>query len=136
MNVPDKRRLYGEAHRVLVPGGRLAMHEIIAGPVQPIHFPVPWAPDASISFLPNEDELRECLGESRFRLLSWSDVTEASLVWFRERVGRPEAEDSRLGLHLLLRDAFRPAFENQVVNLEELRLIVVMALLESAQTTC
>jgi SAM-dependent methyltransferase len=43
MNIADKERLYGEIHRVLRPGGRLALHEILAGPVSPIHFPVPWA---------------------------------------------------------------------------------------------
>ena len=43
MNIADKRRLYSEARRVLKDGGRLAIWDIIAGPRQPIHFPVPWA---------------------------------------------------------------------------------------------
>ena len=43
MNIADKGRLYAEIHRVLRPDGRLAMHEMLAGPVSPIHFPVPWA---------------------------------------------------------------------------------------------
>jgi MPBQ/MSBQ methyltransferase len=41
MNIADKERLYREIHRILRPGGRLALHEIMAGPIQPIHFPVP-----------------------------------------------------------------------------------------------
>ncbi len=51
MNIADKARLYAEVRRVLRPAGRLAFHEIMAGPVQPIHFPVPWAHEPAISFL-------------------------------------------------------------------------------------
>jgi ubiquinone/menaquinone biosynthesis C-methylase UbiE len=43
MNIPDKPALYRHAHGLLRPGGRLAMHEIVAGPAGPPHFPVPWA---------------------------------------------------------------------------------------------
>jgi sarcosine/dimethylglycine N-methyltransferase len=35
MNIADKERLYAEIQRVLRPGGRLALHEILAGPVSP-----------------------------------------------------------------------------------------------------
>jgi ubiquinone/menaquinone biosynthesis C-methylase UbiE len=44
MNIADKRRLYAEARRVLVPGGRLALWDVTAGPGGPLHLPVPWAP--------------------------------------------------------------------------------------------
>jgi hypothetical protein len=43
MNIADKGRLYGEIHRVLRPGGRPALHEILAGPVSPIYLLAPWA---------------------------------------------------------------------------------------------
>ena len=43
MNIADKARLYQEIHRVLRPGGRLALHEILTGLTSPIPFPVPWA---------------------------------------------------------------------------------------------
>ena len=51
MNIADKERLYAETQRVLRPGGRLALHEILAGPVSPIHFPVPWARDPDLGSL-------------------------------------------------------------------------------------
>ena len=40
MNIADKERLYLGFHRVLRPGGRLAFQEPMAGPVQPLIFPV------------------------------------------------------------------------------------------------
>ena len=43
MNIEDKPRLYGEMFRVVKPGGRLLLYDIVSGPGGPIHFPVPWA---------------------------------------------------------------------------------------------
>ena len=51
MNIADKERLYAEFYRVVPPGGRLAIQEPIASPVQPIIFPIMWAQDESTSFL-------------------------------------------------------------------------------------
>ena len=46
MNIADKERLYAGFHRVLRPGGLLALQEPMAGPVQPVIYPVMWARDA------------------------------------------------------------------------------------------
>jgi ubiquinone/menaquinone biosynthesis C-methylase UbiE len=51
MNIPDKGQLYSEVHRVLRPGGRYVFREIMAGAVQPLRFPVPWAREAALSFV-------------------------------------------------------------------------------------
>ena len=61
MNIQDKRRLYAEIRRVLRPGGTYAFHEVFAGPVQPLHFPVPWASGADMNFLVTPSEAREFL---------------------------------------------------------------------------
>src|SRR5205823_12787688 len=51
MNIADRDRLYAEMRRVLVPGGRLALQEIAAGPGGEPFYPAPWADDKSIRFL-------------------------------------------------------------------------------------
>jgi len=56
MNIPDKARLYAGFARAVRPGGLLALQEPMAGPVQPILFPVMWARDAGASFLRRPDE--------------------------------------------------------------------------------
>lgn len=125
MNIEDKGRLYGEAYRVLRSGGRLATYEIVAGPVQPIHFPVPWATEPELSFLVPAASLRSLIEQAGFRRLDFRDKSQEALAWFRERLAAAPAAPPPLGLHLLLGARFRPAFANILRNLEEQRIEVV-----------
>jgi SAM-dependent methyltransferase len=134
MNIADKERLYGEIHRVLRSGGRLALHEIMAGPRSPIHFPVPWAREASMSFLRPASVIRDLLAGRGFRERAWRDVSAPSLEWFRRRreAARAAAAPPPLGIHLLLGADFGAMFDNQVRNLEEDRIAVIQAVWERA----
>ncbi|HVA25935.1 MAG TPA: methyltransferase domain-containing protein [Chloroflexota bacterium] len=132
MNIANKDRLYDEAHRVLRPRGRLAMHEVVAGPVEPACYPVPWAVDESTSFLLPQAQLRTLIARFGFRELAWQDTTAASLEWFK-RVALPplpQASPPPLGLHLLLGDTAAAMLRGQALNLEERRLEVVQAVFE------
>ena len=73
MNIADKARLYAEIHRVLRPGGRLALHEILAGPDAPVYFPVPWARDPAISFLASPEATRAAITGAGFHPLAWEE---------------------------------------------------------------
>lgn len=75
MNIADKERLYAGFHRVLRPGGLLALQEPMAGPVQPLLYPVMWARDASTTFLRPPAEMRAVIEGAGFRLRAWDDVT-------------------------------------------------------------
>jgi SAM-dependent methyltransferase len=75
MNIAAKERLYAGFHRVLRPGGRLALQEPMAGPVQPPIFPMMWARDASTSFLGTPVEMRALIEAAGFRVRAWEDVT-------------------------------------------------------------
>jgi SAM-dependent methyltransferase len=127
MNVEDKGQLYREAHRVLRPAGRLALHEIMAGARSPIHFPVPWARDPGASFLGDPEAIRALLGAVGFEELTWADVSAPAVAWFRERLARAVAAPPPLGLHLLLGEDFGVMFANQARNLEEDRIRVIQA---------
>ena len=75
MNIADKERLYAGFHRVLRPGGLLALQEPMAGPVQPLLYPVMWARDASTTFLRTPAEMRAVIEGAGFRARAWDDVT-------------------------------------------------------------
>lgn len=134
MNIADKARLYAEMHRVLRPVGRLAFHDIMAGPVQPISFPVPWARDPAISFLLPPEAVRALLIDTGFKEVGWIDTTAMSVAWFQQRSASQRSRGSvpPLGLHLLLGAEFGEMFRNQVRNLEEHRIAVIQGVFERA----
>ena len=131
MNIADKERLYKEIHRVLRPGGRLALYEIMAGPTSPIHLPVPWARDPSISHLQPPEAIHSLIATTGFTGLSWVDETAAATQWFQQRLSAMASEDPPpLGLRLLLGPDFGEMLRNQALNLSEGRICVVQAVFE------
>jgi ubiquinone/menaquinone biosynthesis C-methylase UbiE len=131
MNVEDKACLYAEAYRVLRPGGRLVFHEVMAGSVQPVHFPVPWARDPALSFLRPAAEVRSLLRRTGFVEVVWEDVTAWSRDWIRARNERvAAAAPSPLGIHLLLGADSRAMSANSLRNLEEGRVTIVRAIFD------
>jgi len=126
MNIADKPRLYAEMRRVLIPGGRLAIYDILAGEGGNVHFPVPWAREPGISHLISPQQLRAHLEGLGFEILRWQDTTEQGRSWFRRLSERTARQGSpRLGLHLLLGADFRLMAQNQLRNLEEGRIALI-----------
>ncbi|MGZ8763371.1 MAG: class I SAM-dependent methyltransferase [Acidimicrobiia bacterium] len=123
MNIADKARLFSEMRRVVKPGGRLAFFDILAGPEQPIHFPVPWADDGSVSFLVTADATRRLVTEAAFDVRVWADVTEEAKQFYAA-LSAAAPTPTPLGLHLLIPDLPTKG-ANLRRNVEEQRIIVV-----------
>ncbi|HEY8694525.1 MAG TPA: methyltransferase domain-containing protein [Chloroflexota bacterium] len=130
MNIEDKQRLYEEVQRVLRPGGRLAMHEVTAGPGLPALYPTPWADDESASFLMPQAQLRKLIAAAGLRELAWQDVTEPSLEWFKRVAPAAGTPVPPLGMHLLLGEQAPAMMRGEVRNLREHRVEVVQAVFE------
>lgn len=128
MNVADKAGFYGELARVLRPGGQLVFHDILAGSEPDLHFPVPWAGEASISHLVDPETLRGLLDGLGLTALHWEDRTDESIAFFRTVLERVRDEGwMPVGLHLLMGDDAATKFGNVLRNLEEGRVRVVQA---------
>jgi MPBQ/MSBQ methyltransferase len=128
MNISDRDRLYAEMHRVLKPGGKLALQEVAAGPGGPPHFPVQWAREPGISFLFPQAETQAKLAAAGFRILAWQDTTAPSLAAAQARAERI-AEPPPLGTHLLLGGDWAAMAQNSVRNLVERRTELFNAVL-------
>lgn len=70
MNVADKAGLFREAFRVLRPGGRLAFAVLAQGPEGEPHYPLPFARDPGLSFLPTPEEVEAGLRAAGFEVLA------------------------------------------------------------------
>ncbi|CAN5509521.1 class I SAM-dependent methyltransferase [soil metagenome] len=103
MNIADKAGLFAGMRRVCRPGGRLAFFDILAGDVSPIHFPVPWAEDPSVSHLATSDETRALLADAGFTVRVWDDLTAEATAFYAGLASTPAAPGP-LGLHLLIGD--------------------------------
>jgi SAM-dependent methyltransferase len=68
MNIADRPALYREIRRVLRPGGRFALFDVIDGGGGELLLPVPWATEPEHSHLVTRDELRTLLRDAGFRI--------------------------------------------------------------------
>lgn len=130
MNIEDKRQLFDAIHRVILSGGRLAMHEIMEGPTPNVLYPVFWANNESISFLKQPDEIRELLAENGYSEIEWNDVTERTLKLTRKRHDEAAESATPLGLNVIVPLDVPKKVANSLKNLEEGRIVVIQAVFE------
>jgi SAM-dependent methyltransferase len=129
VNIADKSRLLDQVRRVLKPGGILALNEIVAGAVAPLHYPVQWAGDPSIDFLLEAQDLLQANEAAGFEAVAWQDTTTACRAWFEAVVARmaQRSKDAPppLALNLVIGPTTAQKAANTVRNLQEDRIRVI-----------
>jgi ubiquinone/menaquinone biosynthesis C-methylase UbiE len=126
MNIADKAAMYREARRVLKPGGRFVVYDVLQGAGGEVHFPVPWARDSSTSHLATPEEMRTLLAGAGFSVIAESDSSASSREWFAAMAARiAESGPPPVTFAAFLGSDFAEMARNQVANLTEDRIRTV-----------
>jgi SAM-dependent methyltransferase len=125
MNIEDRTALYAGVHRILAPGGRLAIYDLVLRDSDVV-YPAPWACDASASFLLTESDTRTAIEEAGYKVVLWRDDTQMALEWFTTIGAQPQSGPN---LKLVMGPDFPVMTGNLARNLRENRLGVLSAVL-------
>ena len=130
-NVADLAPLAAEVHRVLAPGGRWALGEIVAGPGGELYFPVPWADGPAESHLLEPEALRTTLERPGFAAEVWEVGPGALAPAAAHAAAQPQDPRELPDLSLIMpdRDARMAGLGH---NLAEQRMAPLVALLRRA----
>jgi MPBQ/MSBQ methyltransferase len=127
-NIADKQRFVAELARVVRPGGRVALFEVLAGPGGTLEFPVPWADRDEQSQLVTSVQLHDLLDSGSLEIVSWKEGPAAveAIATAAKAVAIPPA-DHPLGLHILM-----PNFEARMAglarNVAQQKIVLVQVL--------
>jgi SAM-dependent methyltransferase len=103
MNIEDKARLFAEARRVLRPGGRFGVYDIMRTGDGELPMPMPWASTAATSFLETPDGNRALLEAAGFRPgRARSRGAEVVELFTAMRARQAQHGTRHLGLHLVI----------------------------------
>ncbi|HRQ60832.1 MAG TPA: methyltransferase domain-containing protein [Alphaproteobacteria bacterium] len=112
MNVPDKAGFYREIARILKPGGRLGVYDVMKTGDAPLSYPLPWAEDSQTSFLESADAIEEHLKNAGFLISAHECRHDFALESLGKLLSNPEISMS---------DERRSLLQNLLENLENWR---------------
>ena len=124
MNIAGKEQLFREVHRVLRPGGVLALEAVFSGRMQGTIYPTFWASSDAINFLVPADEARSVLTQSGFAEEIWEDTTVPTLKAAQQRhAPTPVSGLPALGRDVIVMREVEKKIQNAVRNLEDGRIV-------------
>lgn len=132
MNIAAKERLAKELHRVIKPGGKLALYEIFSAGEEAVHYPTPWSDTGETSHLVTAEEMQSALRDAGLHIDDWRDLTQVSTEWFHAMAAKAaEGSPPNLGIHLVINAMAPEKIANMVHNLGNGRLTIVQAVLSN-----
>ncbi|UUX51203.1 methyltransferase domain-containing protein [Nisaea acidiphila] len=130
MNIADKPALYREIARVLKPGGRFGLYDIVAGSSEPVHLPVPWASLPEHSHLIPAEDVEAAVIAAGFETERFEDQSalveaylDAQRTARQERVEKGEPEPPS-GAPVIMGETFARKQKHIYRNLKEGRIAV------------
>lgn len=112
MNVADKAGVYREVARVLKPGGRFTVFDIL-GTNDGVDFPVPWSATPEASYIASLDDYRRALRSAGFRIDHERGRRQFAIDFGRRMMQRAASSPAPpLGLHVLMGEQAPVMFKN------------------------
>jgi ubiquinone/menaquinone biosynthesis C-methylase UbiE len=95
MNIEDKARLFSEIRRILKPGGRFGLYEIMQMRDGTLPFPMPWAMELETSFVRSPNVYRQLLQEAGFAVELEQDRSALAIRLAHEARAKAAAGEPR-----------------------------------------
>ena len=103
MNNADKNALFQDIARVLKPGARFAIYDVMRTNDEPISYPVPWAASGQTSFVVHIAGYRAALEAVGFEVVHERGRREFGIDFFERNIARTaQGGPPILGLQLLM----------------------------------
>lgn len=112
MNIEDKVGLLREVARVLKPGARFGMYDIMRLSDGELTFPVPWATEPSNSHVATPEQYRAAAAEAGLDIVTETDRSAEAKDAFQRGPGGP----SPLGLQFVMGPTVGEKVKNMVAN--------------------
>ena len=127
MNIEDKAKLCAEVGRVLRPGAKFGIYDIMKTGDGELTFPVPWATTAASSAVASPGQYRSALQAAGFEVTTELNRRDFAVAFFDQLRARTMAAGGPppLGLHVLMGRNAPDKIQNMIRNIADGRIAPV-----------
>ncbi|MGH1359141.1 MAG: class I SAM-dependent methyltransferase [Burkholderiaceae bacterium] len=119
MNINDKNALAAELYRVVRPGGKIGIYDVMQVDDGELEFPVPWATGPEGSSVSSPAVYRSALEAAGFSIVTERNRRDFALEFFDQLQKNNAKADGPppLGLHILMGQSAPVKFKNMIDNI-------------------